>query len=418
METRAVVGDITRMDVSAIMVNLFEGVQQPGEGTGAVDRALGGVISSLIGDGEIKGKRGELTLIHTMGRLPARRVLVVGLGKQKEFNADVVRGVTAEACRYLRGKGVERAATIAHGAGVGGLAAEEAGQAIAEGALLGLYAFKKYRSKGEDGEKELKELLVVEADNGKVVPLQRGIDLGTILAGAVSLARDMVNEPANQMTPTRMAEVAHQIAEEHGLGLTVLEKAQCEELGMGAFLSVAKGSVEPPKFIVLKYSGDPGNSDNNLGLVGKGITFDSGGISIKSAQGMEEMKGDMAGGASVMAAVKALAQLRPRINVTAIVAATENLPSGSANKPGDVVRAMNGKTIEVINTDAEGRVTLADAIPYARQIGLKRLVDVATLTGAIVVALGDLRVGLFSNNQELADRVLRASKTAGERLWQ
>lgn len=219
------------------------------------------------------------------------------------------------------------------------------------------------------------------------------------------------------MTPGHMAEIAAELAEDYGLELTVLEREQMEALGMGALLGVARGSQQPPKFIVLRYRGKD-SDEIDIALIGKGITFDSGGISIKPADGMEEMKGDMAGGAAVMAATGAIAQLKPRINVMAICAATENLPGGNAYKPGDVVTAMGGKTIEVISTDAEGRLTLADALGYARQHGAKLIVDAATLTGACRVALGDIVSGAFTNNRELLDKVIAAGAEAGERHWQ
>lgn len=417
MQVRAQTGDITQLPVGAAIVNLFEGVSQPGGGTGAVDQALGGAISHLIAAGEIKGKKGEVTLIHTLGKIPPERVLVVGLGKQEEFSAETVRYVSGEVARSLRRIGVTQAATITHGAGIGGLSPETAAQALTEGTLLGLYSFRKHKASNED-EKEPQGLTLVEISSDKLRALEEGIARGTVLAEATALCRDMVNEPSNEMTPSRMAEIARQIAEEEGLEITVLERPQCEELGMGAFLGVARGSNEPPKFIVLRYWGDRDNPTNSLALVGKGITFDSGGISIKPAEGMGEMKGDMAGGAVSLCSLKALARLKAKINVTAIVPATENLPGGSAQKPGDIRRAMNGKTIEVDNTDAEGRLVLADAICYARQIGIPRLVDIATLTGAIRIALGDIRTGLFGNNQELIDRIIQAGQEAGERMWQ
>ena len=416
MELKVVSGDVAQLPVPAVVVNLFEGVQQPGGATGAVDRALGGAIGDLIAEGEIKGKRNEVTVLHTLGKIPPKRVLVVGLGKQGEFTLDIVRGVTAEACRALRRIGVAEAASIAHGAGIGGLGTEEVAQAMAEGALLGTYQFKKYHSKDEDT--ELKALQVVEQDAGKLGTLQTGLEHGRILAEATALARNMVNEPANVMTPTRMAEIAQELAQEHGLEVQVLDREKAQELGMEAFLGVARGSHQPPKFIVLRYWGDRADANNNIGLVGKGITFDTGGISIKPAERMAEMKGDMSGASSVIAAMKAIAQLNPRINVTALAPCTENMPGGEAQRPGDVVRAMNGKSIEVDNTDAEGRLALADALSYGRSLGLRRMVDVATLTGAMVVALGDQCSGGFTNNQELMDQVIRAGGQAGERIWQ
>ncbi|MFQ5860449.1 MAG: M17 family metallopeptidase, partial [Dehalococcoidia bacterium] len=337
MEITVVAGDVTQLQVQALIVNLFEGVKQPGGATGAVDRALEGTISQLIADGEVKGKRGELTLLHTLGKVAPHRVLVAGLGKQEEFTQDTVRSVTGEACRRLRRLGLRQIATIAHGAGIAGLDTEAVGQAIAEGSLLGLYRFNRHITRDEEDQNELQELQIVEREKGKLPALQRGVERGCILAEATALARDMVNEPSNIMTPARMAEVAAEVAQGLPLELEVLERERMEELGMGALLGVSRGSAQPPKFIVLRYLGAPDNPSNSLGLVGKGITFDSGGISLKSASGMEEMKGDMAGGASVIGAMKALATLGPKLNVTGLVPAVENMPGGSAQRPGDIV---------------------------------------------------------------------------------
>ena len=418
MEIKVVLEDVTQVKVQALIVNLFEGVKQPGGATGAVDGALDGVITQLIQDGEVKGKKGEHTLIHTFGKIGPSRVLVAGLGKPDNFSQETVREVVAGSCRYLRRLGMERVATIAHGSGIAGLDASSSGQAIAEGSILGLYRFRNYLTKNEDGAGELNELLITERDSNKIADLQKGVEQGRLMAEAAIIARDMVNEPSNVMTPTRMAEIAREVAEEEGLEIKVLERQDMEELGMGAFLGVARGSDQPPKMIVLQYLGDPDNPSNNLGLIGKGITFDTGGISLKPAAGMEDMKGDMAGGASVIGAMKAIGQIKPGINVTGIIAATENMPGGSAQRPGDVVRSMSGKTIEVINTDAEGRLVLADAIHYVRQMGVTRLVDIATLTGAVVVALGHACSGVMGNNQELIDQVIKVGESTGERIWQ
>ena len=417
MKIRVVRNDVASIKTPALVVNLFDGVKKPGGATGAVDKGLDGAISQFIKDGEIKGKKGETTLIHTFGKIPASRVIVLGLGKRESFTTNTLREVTAASSRYLRRLGVTKAATIAHGAGIGGLDPLECGQAIGEGAILGLYRFKTYLTKGEDDQSELTELQIVEKTAKNASLLRKGIEKGRILAEAVLLARDMVNEPPNVMTPTRMAEIASQMAEEQGLEVKVLEKDQMEELGMGALLGVARGSVQPPKLIMLSYKGAP-DSEENLGIVGKGITFDTGGISLKPPAGMEDMKGDMAGGASVIASMKAIAQLKPRINVTGIIGATENMPGGNAQRPGDVVRSMSGKTIEIINTDAEGRLVLADALYYARQQGVTRIVDIATLTGAMVVALGHAASGLMGNNQEFADQVISVGNDSGERMWQ
>jgi leucyl aminopeptidase len=416
VEIKVISGDITKTKVDAVIVNLFEGVEHPGGATGAVDQALGGIIGQLIGEGEIKGKLNEVTLIHTMGKMEAERVVVVGLGKQEKFTYDSVRGVMAVACRFLRKVGAKRVATIIHGAGAGGMDMERAVQALTEGSIIGLYTFRKHVTK-EPEHGEIEEMIVVERDESKLPLLERGINRGSVLAEATNYARDMTNEPANYMTPSDLAEAARSVAAERGLDFDVLEREDMEKLGMRALLGVARGSKQPPKFIVMSYRGGDFTA-TPLGFIGKGLTFDSGGISIKPSEGMDEMKGDMAGGAAVIAAMRAIAELKPKINVTGLVPATENLPGGAALKPGDVLRAMNGKTIEVANTDAEGRLILADAICYARKLGLAPLVDVATLTGACRVALGDICTGALGNDQELVAKVIKAGDEAGEKIWQ
>lgn len=414
MEIKVVVGDITQIQVDAVVVNLFEGVESPGGATGAVDKALDGAITKLIEQGEIKGKLCEVSIIHSLGKIPARVVAVVGLGKQADFTVDKIRKMVAQACRSLRRLSCQRLATILHGAG--GIEPDAAAQAIAEGSVLGLYNFRKHITKEPDY-RDIEEIVIVERDAARQKELEQSCHRGKILADATNLARDLVNEPANYMTPTDMAKVAEGLAKAHGLGLTVLEREQMKEMGMGALLGVAQGSDQPPKLIVLSYNGN-GNSSETLGFVGKGLTFDSGGISIKPSEGMHEMKGDMSGGAAVMAALSAIAQLKLKMNVTAVIPATENLPSGKAVKPGDVLKAFNGKTIEVVNTDAEGRLILADALSYAVKQGLSPLVDIATLTGACHVALGKVCSGIFTNNQDFVDKVVKAGADAGERLWQ
>ena len=416
MEIKVIAGDITKVKTDAIIVNFFEGMESLDGDIAAVDKALDGAISQLISQGEIKGKLNEITLVHSLGKLPTARVVVVGLGKQAELSQNKVRGAVAETCRWLRQKGVATIATIAQGAGINGISLKDAAQAVTEGALLGLYSFRKHITREDNKLGEIKEFLIVGSDEAKF-HLEEGSDKGRILAEATNLARDMVNEPANYMTPSHMAETAMRLAKSYGLEVSVLEREQMSELGMGALLGVAQGSQQPPKFIVLHYKGED-STESNVALVGKGVTFDSGGISIKPSEKLEEMKGDMAGGAAVMAAITAIAQLKPKINVTAIVPATENLLGGSALKPGDILTAMNGKTIEIITTDAEGRLILADALGYAKKQGAKLMIDVATLTGACRVALGDICTGAFGNNQELVDKVIAAGTEAGELIWQ
>ena len=416
MDIKATAGDVTSIETGALIVNLFQGVTSPGGATGAVDAALDGAISKLIDEGEIKGKKNEMTLIHTLGKMSADRIVVAGLGKQDKFSAEVVRQVMGTASRFVRRLNVKKAATIAHGAGIGGMDPQTSGQAVAEGAILGLHRFDKYKTMDGDPS-NIEEMVVVERDADKVAEIQAGLDKGRILAEATNFARDLGNEPANVLTPTELADRARAMADAVGLDFEVLAREQMEELGMGALLAVAAGSNRPPRFIILRYNGDPGNESNNIALCGKGITFDSGGISIKAAEGMGAMKGDMAGGASVIGAMRAIAQVSPRINVMGLVPATENMSGGSAFHPGDVVRTMSGKTFEIISTDAEGRMVLADTLTYARQHNQNRIVDVATLTGAARVALGTLAAAIMGNDQALIDSMIKAGDATGERFW-
>jgi leucyl aminopeptidase len=416
LEVNVITGDITSIKADAIVVNLFEGVERPGGATGAMDKALDKAITALIKQGEFKGEFNEISVIHSLGKIPARIVAVVGLGQESDFTPDKIRSLAAEISRSLRKLNCHRIATIVHGAGIGGFAPEAACQALTEGSLLGLYRFRKHITKKNENQ-EVAELLIVERDAAKLQAMERGCHKGKILAEATNMARDWINEPANYMTPTDMARVARELAKAHSLALTILDREQIEKEGMGSLLGVAKGSCQPPKLILLSYRGDK-KSRVTSGFIGKGITFDSGGISIKPSENMSEMKGDMAGAAAAMAAVSAIAQLKLKINVTAVVPTTENLPSGKALKPGDILKAINGKTIEVVNTDAEGRLILADALGYAVKKGFSSLIDIATLTGACHVALGDICSGIFGNSQELIDKVVKAGAEAGERLWQ
>ncbi|UCB43588.1 MAG: leucyl aminopeptidase [Dehalococcoidales bacterium] len=416
MEIAVTDGDISRFEADAIVVNLLEGTEDLSGNLAIIDAALDGGISNLITQGELKGKFGENTLIHSLGKLPGTRVVVAGLGKESELTQDKIRGIVAGTCRMLRDKNVKSLATIAQGAGVNGITYEAAAQAIVEGALLGLYTFRRHITKDpEHG--EIERLTIVESDRSNIAALEQGYRKGEVLAGATILARDMVNEPSNYMTPTDMAREASKVAADYGLAVEILEKEQMEELGMGALLGVARGSHQPPKFIILRYKGRD-TEEIDITLAGKAITFDSGGISLKPSANMDDMKGDMSGGAAVIAAMAAIAQLKPGVNVMALIPATENLPGGSALKPADVLTSMEGKTIEIISTDAEGRLILADALGYARKHSTKRVVDVATLTGACVVALGTVTTGVFGNNQELIDQIVTAGSEAGEKMWQ
>jgi len=409
-------GDISKTRCDAIIVNLFEGTTKPGGATGAVDQAMGGAISDLIAAGEIKGKTDELHLMHTLGKIPARLIVVSGLGKKEEFNLNKIRNLMGDAVRELKKHKCKSVATILHGAGAGGVSAVQSAEAIAEGCVLGSYEYKKHVTARED-EDGIGSVLLMGKDESNVKAIRVAAQRGEIIGRAACLARDMVNEPSNHMTPAHMADIAKKVAAENGLDIVVMERQQMEKEGMGALLGVAQGTAQPPRFIVLSYRGNPGRR-KAIGFVGKGLTFDSGGISLKPQEGMVEMKGDMAGGADVIAAVGAIAALKLKVNVTAIIPATENLPGGRALKPGDVLKVSNGKTIEVVNTDAEGRLILSDALSYSVKQGVSPLIDLATLTGACHVALGDLYAGVFGNDQALVDSVMRAGAEAGEYLWQ
>jgi leucyl aminopeptidase len=415
MEFTITGGDITRSAADAIIVNLFEGVSAPGGATGAVDRALDGMISKLIAQGDIRGKSGEVTTLHTLGKLPSPRVVIAGLGKSKDFDVDAARNLSANLVRALRKPGIKSIATIAHGAGIGGLDPAASAQAAAEGALLGNYRFLKHKAADEE-RAELASVTLIENDAAALKAMKPAVARGIALAEATNLARDMANEPSNHLTPTDIASRATDLAKEHGLEIEILERADCEKKGMGSFLSVAKGSAQPPKMIRISYFGRKVDG-YDLALVGKGITFDTGGISIKPAANMEAMKADMTGAASVIAAMGAIAQLKPKANVVAIAPCTENMPGGNATKPGDVVSAMNGRTIEVINTDAEGRLVLADGLCWAKELGAKNIIDVATLTGAVTTALGDVAYGLMTNNDAFCAKLEAAASAAGEKTW-
>jgi len=416
MEIKVISKDLTEYKCDAVIVNLFEGVKTPGGSTGAADKALGGLISSLIKEGEITGKLGETRIIHAQGKISAERILVAGLGKQEDFNYDKIRQVSASSAKALRNVGAKKIATIVHGAGIGGMDPKISAQALAEGAILGLYRFRKYLSEKPE-EKDIEEITILEKDEKKVPEINEGVKQGTILANATNDTRDLVNEPANNLTPTKLAEIAKKIAKDFNLEYHDLNKDKMWELGMGALLSVAQGSDEPPQLVVLRYSGAE-SEEKAVGLIGKGITFDSGGISLKPSQGMGEMKTDMAGAAVVLSAIKAIAQLKPKINVCAVIPCLENMPSGKASRPGDVVKAMNGKTIEIITTDAEGRMILADAICYAKKLGLSPIIDIATLTGAVSIALGKSITAILGNDKKLVSDIIKAGEDTGEKFWE
>ncbi len=374
------------------------------------DPAVKEACANVIASGEVTGKMLEVTLLHQPAKLKAKRVLLLGGGKAKGFAASDLRKLAGVAVRTLKGKGLRSFAFLAP---EGTLKIEESLRAIVEGAFVGNFDANTYQSDRKD---QTIDTLTVVARGAQAV-LQNALDEAGIIGESQNFTRDLANEPGNHMTPTILAERAKKMAQEVGLKFEVFGGDKIQELKMGAFWGVAQGSDEPPALIILRYEPAGAPEKPVLGLVGKAVTFDSGGISIKPADGMEKMKYDMAGGAAMLGAMRAIALLKPKIKITALICATENMPSGKAQKPGDIQTAMSGKTIEIINTDAEGRLVLADGLCYARQLGCTHLIDAATLTGAVVVALGYINAGVFANDEKMYERFSKATAQAGEKFW-
>ncbi len=373
--------------------------------------ALDGGLAPLVKSGELSGAVNETVVVHTFGRTEASRVVIAGLGPAEKIGLDEIRHAAANGARRARSLSSGTLAVAVDGKECG-FSTDEIAGAITEGLDLGLYRFDRHQTP-----KKAPNVLQrgsLHSDN--VAAVEAGIAHGRSLAGAANFARDLANEPSNLLTPTELANRAEAWAADHNVEIEVLDEAAAAELGMGSFLGVAKGSHQPARFLIMRHRG--GGDEPGLGYCGKGITFDTGGISIKPAANMEAMKQDMSGAAAVVAAMGSIADLQLPINVTALAPCTENMPGGNAIKPGDVLTAMNGATIEVINTDAEGRLVLADALSYANHLGLSPLIDVATLTGACAVALGDVATGVMANDDDLAAEVIEAGKRAGEKFWQ
>ena len=381
-----------------------------------IDQRTSGALSELGSAGELTGKAGETLLLHQPTGLKARRLLLLGAGKPEKFSLADVRNLAGAAARFLKSRGVSEFTFLARPRPAG-LDSAAVAQAVVEGVLLANFEPGRYHTE-EKNDRAITSLRLAGFSPSDQKALQTAVQRGLVTGEAQNFARELANEPSNRLTPRIFAERAAEMAHEAGLAVEVLDENRIRELKMGAFLSVAQGSEEPPRLVVLTY-GPPNWREGQpvLGLVGKGITFDSGGISIKPGEGMEKMKYDMAGGATMLAAMRAIAALKPVTKVIALIPLTENLPSGRAQKPGDVQIAMSGKSIEVVNTDAEGRLVLADALHYARQLGATHLIDAATLTGAVVVALGYVNVGAFGNNQEFLEAVLASGRAAGEKFW-
>jgi len=410
----SVVGEsLESVRADAIVVGVYAEEKKLREPAARVNEAAGGAVADVLAAEKFQGKVGNVTHLHVNGKPAARRVVIVGLGRRADTTAEILRRAAAAGLRRARDLGARAVAIEVLG---DRLPARQRAHAVVEGAILGTYTFDRY--KREKSEKQVDSLQLVEPDSRERREAAEGARRGEIFAEATWFARDLVNAPANDVNPTHLAKVAQDIAKAGGISVEILDRADCRKLGMGMFLGVAAGSEQPPKFIHLTYTPTGRRRTKKVAVIGKGITFDSGGLDLKSADGMLRMKDDMSGAAAVLGIFQALPRLKPAVEVHGLIAATENMPSGTAQRPGDIVRAMNGLTIEIGNTDAEGRLTLADALAYAvEHIKPDEMIDMATLTGAVVIALGQGVSGMMASDDGLASRVLAAADGAGERMW-
>ncbi len=417
MEFNVKKGDLFECKVPCLVIGIFEGKFKT-DSVKQLDLRLEGAVGRITRDGEFRGEFKETLLLHTAGRLPADRILLVGLGEEKKIGLEKLRQAAAVAVNTLREKRIVRLATNLAQIKIGSSRAGERVQALCEGLVLADYQFERYRTeKREKLPPALEEVVLIAAESRDVKEIQEAAENAAAICQGSFFARDLVNEPGNIKTPAYLAERARSMAEDLGLKCTLMDRAQLEEEGFGAMLGVARGSVCEPVLIVLEYQGD-NNGGRPLALVGKGVTFDAGGISLKPAEKMDEMKMDMAGGATVLGALMAAALLKLPVNLVGIVPAVENMPSGSAIRPGDILTSLSGKTIEVLNTDAEGRLILADALTYAKRFQPRIVIDLATLTGACVIALGHHAAAVLGNHDGLVQQLIKAGQRSGEKLWQ
>ena len=416
MDIKTIAKPIQESDADTILIYLLEDNTDFGSATDAIDKVLNGHIHELIESGDFSGKLGKTITLYPRGRLTAQRIIVSGLGKVEDFNVDALRRAVAVGMLRAKEAGAKQVATILAGTGKGTLPTTESARAIVEGALLALYQYDGQKSNVDD-RTEIESLELLPDDENQIADTEIGIAQGRAFAAGTNLARDLVNLPPNICTPTYLAERANEMAAAAGLGCEILSEQQVKALKMGAFLGVAQGSDEPLKFIVLEHNAERADELDTIVLVGKGVTFDTGGYSLKTRDGMVGMKSDMGGAAAVIGAMRTIAGLHLPLHVVGLVPTVDNMVSGHAYRPQDVLTASNGKTIEIISTDAEGRLLLADALVYAKRYNPAAVVDIATLTGACVVALGHAAAGVFCTDDRLRDRLVAAGEYAQERVW-
>ncbi|MEW5790478.1 MAG: leucyl aminopeptidase [Pseudomonadota bacterium] len=416
MEFNIKSGSPEKQRTACLVIGVFEPrrLSQPGL---EIDRYADHYLSSILRRGDIEGHLGQTLLLHNVPNILADRVLLIGCGKERDFRDKSYRKVIGAAIKTLNETGSMEAVLYLPELNVRGRELEWKVQHAVEAAIESLYRFDKYKSDREEDRRPLRKITLAVPRRSDLRNSELAVARATAIAEGVRLAKDLANEPGNVCTPSYLAEQARALAEKYQLKATVLEREDMEQLGMRLLLGVAAGSTQPPKLIVLEYQG-AGADEKPVVLVGKGLTFDAGGISLKPAAHMDEMKYDMCGAASVLGTIQVAAELKLPLNVVAVVPSTENLPDGKANKPGDIQQSMAGKTVEILNTDAEGRLILADALTYAQRFNPDVVIDVATLTGACVVALGHHAAGLMGNNDRLIKDLLEAGQESGDRAWQ
>lgn len=415
MQVKVKRGKATSEKTAALVAFFFEGTKKPDGALKALDRSLSGRIQSLLASGDAKGKANEVSLLRTDGLIGSPRLFLVGLGKKNGFQADRVRQAAGTAAKVLKKYNLKEGTVLLDTLPTQKFSPDLLGELVTEGARLGAYAFERYKTVREEPQKELETLTLLTE---RLSPrLEEGVKVATTLTDSVYRVRDLISEPSNEVTPSKLAAVAKEVGRKTGIRVTVLENAAIKKLGMGGLLGVSKGSHEGARFIVMEYSLNQKKRPLFV-FIGKGITFDTGGISIKPANNMEQMKYDMSGAAAVIGTLEAAARLKLPFRLVGLVPTCENMPGGHAYKPGDILKALNGKTIEVKNTDAEGRLILADALSYAQRYKPDGVVDLATLTAACVIALGHFAIGLMTNNDRLARQVKAAGESSGERVWE
>lgn len=416
MQLTVMQANIVEQVADCLVVNLFEGVTAPSGATSAVDAALGGAIGRLIASGDFTGKAGATALLYTDGKLATPRVLIVGLGSVEKFDLRAARSCAAAVVKALsKLNGVKTFATVVHGAGVGALEPRAAAQALAEATVLAAYQPPQYKREKKHATPQ--SCTVVEFNPEQFAAVSTGVGDGETIGVAVCAARDFSNEPPNVLFPVEFARRARAMAASVGLYCNVLDEETMRQAGMNILLAVSRGSAHEAQLVILEHAPADQATEAPLVFIGKGITFDTGGISIKPSERMEEMKHDMSGAAAVVGAMEAIARLNLPRRVIGLAVCVENMPDGNAFRPGDILTGITGKTTEILSTDAEGRLILADALGYVAQFGPEAVIDLATLTGAIGIALGPHAAGLFYNDEAVKDALLRASDASGERLW-